>query len=146
VAVVLLLAGCGVGGSSDDIADAVHDAAESGRPFRLADATDLDWDRFYAVPPYSSPKDIEEQLGFDWGDAVHSDIKASDAITLLVIVRDGEVVKAFDQENGDGYFQCVGKHGLTPEEAVFRVKRVDEGEFNLDHVLGPPPRPPGCPR
>jgi hypothetical protein len=142
----LLVVGCGVGGSSDDIGDAVHEAATSGRPFRLADATDFDWDRFYAVPPYSSPKAIEEQLGFEWGDAVHSGIKTNDVITLLVFVRDGEVVKAFDQGNGDGYFHCVGKRGLTPEEAIFRVKRVDEGDFYLDYVLGPPPRPAACPR
>jgi hypothetical protein len=105
VALIAAVAGCGVGGSSDDIADAVHDAAESGRPFRLAD----------------------------------------DVITLLVFVRDGEVVKAYDQGNGDGFFHCLGKRGLSPEEAVFRVKRVDEGEFNLDYVLRPPPRPAGCP-
>jgi hypothetical protein len=137
---LLLTAGCGVGGSSDQIGDAVHEAAASGRPFRLADVTDFEWDRFYAVPPYSTPREIEEQLGFDWGDAVHSDIDTSDAITLLLFVRDGEVVKAFEQENGAGYFSCLDREGFTPAEAVLRVKRVQ----TIDYVLHGAPAP-GCP-
>jgi hypothetical protein len=119
----ILLAGCGpffdgVGGSSDEIADAV----EAGKPFRLADVTGFDWDRFYAFGSYTTPDQIDKALGFHWEDAKHSDFVESDGGSLLVFVRDGEVVEAFDQDWGAGHFSCVDRREFTPEDASFRVR------------------------
>jgi hypothetical protein len=150
VALALFAAGCGpffdgVGSASDDIADAVHAAAEDGSTFRLADVTDFEWDRFYVVGPYFSQENADKQLGFHWSHASNSDYKMSDGGSLLVFVRDGEVVRAYDQSNGDGIFTCVGFRGLTPSQASLRVKRElqrFEGEIEkLDFVL-PVGRPP----
>src|SRR5215218_1862507 len=115
----MLLAGCGpfwdgIGGSSDEIADAV----ESGKPFRLADVTDFEWDRLYVIPAYSSQRDVERQLGFHWGDAEHSDFRTTDGGSLLAFVRDGEVVEAFDQDAGDGVFVCLDGEVLSRADAV----------------------------
>jgi hypothetical protein len=138
VALAATAGGCGpfwdgIGGSSDDIAEAV----KAGKPFRLADVTDFEWDRFYVVGPYSSNERVDRRLGFDWGKAENSDYGKTDGGSLLVFVRDGEVVHAFDQPSTDGDFTCVGEEPLTPGQAVLRVKR--------GNVL-PPGRPsPSCP-
>jgi hypothetical protein len=122
-----------VGGPSDEITDAV----KAGKPFRLADVTDFEWDRFYVVHPYMHNESVDRRLGFDWGKAEHSDYRAADGGTLLVFVRDGEVVHAFDQPDSDGYFGCVDPRPLTPGEAMLRVHRVG----GLDVVRGPGPIP-----
>jgi hypothetical protein len=120
----VLFAGCGpffdgVGGSSNDIADAV----KAGKPFRLADVTDFDWDRFYVVAPYSSNERVDRRLGFEWGKAENSDYAMQDGGSLLIFVRGGEVVHAFDQPGIEGDFSCVREDPLTPRQAVLRVKR-----------------------
>jgi len=118
-----LLAGCapfsdGIGGSSDEVADAIA----AGKPFRLADLTDFEWDRFYSFGAYLTNERVDEQLGFHWGKAEASDFASSDGGSLLVFVRDGEVVEAFDQDWDDGYFDCVGGREFTPKDASFRVR------------------------
>ena len=134
----VLLAGCGpffdgVGGSSDEIADAV----KQGKPFRLADVTDFEWDRFYVFGPYMSNDSVDRRLGFDWGKAENSDYHMTEGGSLLVFVRDGEVVHAFDQPSTEGAFTCVGRAPLTPAQAVLRVKR--------GNVLPPGRRSRSCP-
>jgi hypothetical protein len=123
VALAGIVGGCGpfwdgIGGSSDEIAEAV----ERGGTFRLADVTDFEWDRFYTFGPYLSNDRVDRTLGFDWGKAENSDYAHQDGGSLLVFVREGEVVHAFDQPDTDGDFTCVGPHPLAPREAVLRVK------------------------
>jgi hypothetical protein len=146
VLLIGIVAGCGpfwdgIGGSSDEIADAV----KQGKPFRLADVTDFEWDRFYVFGPYLSNDRVDRELGFDWGKGENSDYKVREGGSLLVFVRDGEVVHAFDQPDTDGNFVCVGQDPLTPEQAVLRVKQVREGGVALDYVLRPGRVSRSCP-
>jgi hypothetical protein len=139
IALAAMAAGCGpfwdgIGASSDEIADAVEEAGKSGKPFRLAHVTDFEWDRFYAFGGYTSARQIDRTLGFHWGDAEHSDFVKSDGGSLLVFVRHGEVVGAFDQDWGDGHFDCLDRREFTPKDA-FRVKRLRDGGERLDYVL-----------
>jgi len=97
--------------------------------------TDFDWDHFYAFGAYSTRRQIDRALGFHWGDAAHSDFVKSDGGSLLVFVRDGDVVEAFDQDWADGQFSCIGRREFTPEDARFRVS----GE-NVLPADGPPAR------
>jgi hypothetical protein len=140
VALAGIVAGCGpfwdgVGDSSDEITDAVDAAGASGKAFRLANVTDFEWDRFYAFGGYTTPRQIDRTLGFHWGDAEHSDFVKSDGGSLLVFVRDGEVVEAFDQNWADGHFDCLHRREFTPEDATLRVSRVSEGGETFDYVL-----------
>jgi hypothetical protein len=146
VALAGIVAGCGpfwdgIGGSSDEIADAV----KQGEPFRLADVTGFEWDRFCVFGPYLSNDSVDRRLGFDWGKAENSDYRLQDGGSLLVFVRDGEVVHAFDQPNTDGYFVCLGNEPVTPEQAMLRVKQVREGGVALDYVLRPGRVSRSCP-
>jgi hypothetical protein len=114
-----------VDGSLEPLSEAVEHAARTHEPFRLSSVTDFDWDRVYAFPPYTSPEEIERELGFDWGGAGDSASRTNDAWYLLVFVNGGQVARAFDQEIVRGHLACIGgsfvEGGLSPSEAVFRV-------------------------
>jgi hypothetical protein len=149
-ALVLALfgAGCGpfsddIDGSSDDIAAAVRDAHWK---FRLAEATDFEWDRFYVFDPYFTQETVDKQLGFHWGGAEGSAFTGTEGGALLVFVREGKVVKAFDQAGDQGDFSCVSTpHGLTPEQAVLRTQLYTDGKQTWKVVRGPGRLVPGCP-
>ena len=133
VLALLAAAGCGpfgaVSGTSDEIAEAVRSAGLSGKPVRLASVTGFEWDRVHVFPPYTTHDTVREQLGFDWGGADDSDIDMLDWITLLVFVRDGEVVAAYDHDVTGGNFSEIrhDEDGLTPREAVLSVNRYRAG-------------------
>jgi hypothetical protein len=103
----------------------VQHAGRTHEPFRLASVTDFDWDRAYAFPPYTSPDEIQRELGFDWGGAGDSGTRRNDAWYLLVFVNGGQVARAFDHELARGDLACIGspfvEGGLTPDQAVLRV-------------------------
>lgn len=71
---VLLVVGTGSGpcdsvdGSLEPLSEAAERAARTQAPFRLASVTDFDWDQVHAFPPYTSPDEIERELGFDCSD------------------------------------------------------------------------------
>jgi hypothetical protein len=120
-----------VDGSFEPLADAVRESARTSKAFRLSATTDFDWDRVYVFPQYSTPEAIESELGFEWGEAGDSEVRSTDSVHLIVFVEDGEVVRAFDQDTGDGYFICVGrpvvKGGLSQREAVLKAIQTPEG-------------------
>jgi hypothetical protein len=128
-------AGCGPFGdavedSFEPLGDAVRRSARASEPFRLSAVTDFDWDRVHALPPYADPESIVRELGVDWDGAGDTESRHNDAYDLLVFVKDGEVVRAFDQQ-GDGDLTCIDppvvRGGLTPAEAVLRA-----GESSAD--------------
>jgi hypothetical protein len=104
--------------------------------------TDFDWDRFHVFGPYMSNDSVDRRLGFDWGKAENSDYRMQEGGSLLVFVRDGDVVHAFDQPDTDGDFACLGNEPLVPEQAVLRVKH---GGVALDYVLRPGRVSRSCP-
>jgi hypothetical protein len=133
-----LAGGCGpfadddVDGSLDELDDAVRRASETGRPFRLSAVTSFAWDRFHVFPPNSTPTRINRTLGFEWGRADHSNVGSDDSINLLVFVRGGEVVRAFDHDRGRGDLVCLsgralGRPAVTRPDAVLRVSRARAG-------------------
>ena len=147
VSLAALVAGCGpfdgIDGSSEELADAVYEAGATGRPLRLAEATSFEWDRVHVFGPYTPASEIERSLGFRWGGANDSEISTSDVMALVVFVRDGEVVKAFEQGYGDGIFDCLdrrtlGRNGLTPTQAVLPVQRTRRDGQTFDVVLPGP--------
>jgi hypothetical protein len=151
VAAVLAAAGAtgcgpfgGVNGSLGPLADAVHASARTGEAFQLSAATDFDWDRVYVFGPYSTPDSINEEIGFEWDDADDSAIEGADWMKLIVFVEDGQVVRAFDHDNGDGEFACLAspylEGGLTRREAFVRVKRTPNDGGSLDYVFLAHPR------
>jgi hypothetical protein len=131
VAVVLTagLTGCSAlgGGTSDSLAEAVEQSAETGATFRLSSVTEFEWDRAYVVAPYASAETVNRQLGFHWDDAEGAAPK-TDAKSLIVFVNGGEVVEAFDFDGGDGDVSCLGRpvlrRGISPDSDLLTTKRV----------------------
>jgi hypothetical protein len=151
VVVAALAGGCGpfaddVDGSLEELDDAVRRASETGRPFRLSAVTSFEWDRFYVFPPNSTPERIDRTLGFEWEQADHSNIGSDDSINLLVFVREGEVVRAFDHDRGRGDLICLsgrvlGRPAVARGDAVLRVPRARAGRRRQERrlvVLGKP--------
>jgi hypothetical protein len=120
-----------IDGSLEPLAKAVRESARDGDTFRLSSTTDFRWDRVHFVGPYTTPDEIERELGFEWDDAGESSIRESDFIFLLVFVEAGRVVRAFEHEIGGGHFGClvppVVEGGITPPDAVLKVVAAPGG-------------------
>jgi hypothetical protein len=142
--------GCGpfgddVEGSLEELGDAIRQAREGGKPFRLSSATRFDWDRVYFFSPSSSPARVRRALGFDWEQADDSNVGSDDSVSLVVFVRDGRVERAFDHQVDRGDLRCLSvrvlrRPGLDRRDAVLRVERVRSGGRRRDLVILTKPR------
>lgn len=93
-----------------------------GTVIRLASLTSFQWDIVHVFPPYSSKEIIDKQLGISWPEASRTGIFDSDAISLLVFMRNGSVVRYARPLRSDGDFADIDNpHGLEPAKAVFVV-------------------------
>lgn len=75
-----------------ELADDIRIAAAAGDPL-LAEVTDFEWDHVCVFPPTATEAEVDALLGFEWG--VIGGDPSPDRRTLLVLVRDGEVVTHF---------------------------------------------------
>jgi hypothetical protein len=98
----------------------------------------------YAFPPYTPTDEIRRGLGIEWADAGDSSIGMSDVVTLLVFVRDRQVVRAFDHGLESGYLVCVAppvvEGGLAADEAILRASKSPAYGGSLEVVLLARPR------
>lgn len=89
---------------------------------RLKDLTDFTWDRVHIFNPYTPTEKIDEDLGYVWQSAGHTDIYTLDAIILLVFTNNGKVVFYVDHPRHLGDLRGNYKQGgYRPDEAKFRV-------------------------
>ena len=104
-------------------------AQGEGATLQMSRVADFDWDRFHVFPPYTPSQDVDQQLGFHWSAAESTGIHELDSITLLVFVRDSNVVAYVTLPRRDGDFSDI-KHpgGFSREEAIFVVRREYRGE------------------
>ena len=101
-------------------------ASDDGRPIDLTELADFDWDRVYCFDCYSGQGEIEKRLGFKWPGLGGSEIEMSEGVTLIVFVKDGRVVRSFDQPRNAGDFGGIDNPGgLSRSEARFVVSRKD---------------------
>jgi hypothetical protein len=95
----LLVTGIGIlarstqGFPNIELADEIRMAATAGDPLLAETTSDLDWDRACVFPPSATKSDVDEVLGFSWG--VIGGDPSGDGRTLVVLVRDNEVVTHF---------------------------------------------------
>ena len=100
-------------------------ASNDSRPIDFAQITDFDWDRVYCFDCYTGQREIEKRLGFPWPGLGGSAIESSDGVTLIVFVKNGRVVRSFDQSRREGDFGKIDNpHGLTRAEARFVLNRA----------------------
>jgi hypothetical protein len=109
--------------------DAQVSAAIAGR-FRQGQGTTLtmselapfEWSRLYVFPPYTTPEQIDRELGFACASWQRADIEHRDDVYLLIFVDGPRVTRHVAHNRAKGDF--AGLHrvgGYTRAEAVFVV-------------------------
>lgn len=123
-AVVVLALVVGIASSvcaDASLGDRITATVEKGPGTKLvmADLTDFDWQKLYVFTPYTTQKQIDRTLGFEWHDT--EGIELNDTMTLLAFVDDGKVVSHVAQPADKGDFSGLSEGPWTPESAVFVV-------------------------
>ena len=73
----------------------------------LAQDGPAEWERVYIFGPYTPAEDIHRILGFRWSDVKWTGIESDDGVTLIVFVREGEVVGWFEHPRSRGDFYLL---------------------------------------
>ena len=89
----------------------------------LAKVSSKDWSRVCYIPPYALNKYAKKRLGFDWSIEENTDISTNDGISLLVFVKNDEVVEFVQhpRNKGDFGFTC-----LSRQSAKFAISKTGE--------------------
>jgi hypothetical protein len=105
------------------LADAIRrEFVASGRKVMdLPKAVPFAWQRLCVLGPYSGQAQADELLGFRWKVEAHSDIARNDGITLLIFVKDKDVVAAVDYARADGDLNYAADHCYQREDAKFTM-------------------------
>jgi hypothetical protein len=124
VLTVALLAGaCTVDGDLElSAAIAARFRQGHGTILQMGVLAPFQWERLYVFPPYSSPEQIDRELGFACPSWRRADIDRRDDVTLLVFVADRRITRHLAHNRGKGDF--AGLHraaGYSRAEAAFVV-------------------------
>lgn len=118
LALCLMLVGCNCPQISNTIAEQVS----------AANAVDFhtfvpgNWDRFCVLGPYSTGETARDTLGFSWPIGSRSSVKSNDGISLLLFVREQQVVHSVDHPRNKGDFAKLSGRCFTSEQAQFVLK------------------------
>jgi hypothetical protein len=98
------------------------------------------WDRVYVFNPYTPAEEITKRLGFSWSGATKTAISESKGLTLVVFVRDRDVVHSFEHSRGRGDMVALGNEikGFARDQAKFEVLRDAESQLHRPNLPGNP--------
>lgn len=86
----------------------------------LAEVTAFAWDRLYIFRPYRSSEEIERILGTFWWDSRFLSIHSNDAVTLLVFMRNRNVVQYVEFSRGIADFAFAdNSQGYDSQKSCF---------------------------
>ena len=112
-------------------------AASGAQTFDFAAETTFDWERMYVFGCYAPQKDVERVLGFAWPDYRKSSIGSSDAVCLVVCVKDRRVVDWYEQSRRVEIGDLVNDQGYARSEATFNIVRLGDRYGLLSRAEGP---------
>ena len=104
---------------SETFADTVNAELKKAVPFWLDGFTPFAWDNLYVFRPYTPVKIAARRVGATDRDLSGTAIELSDAISLLVFVKDGRIVKCMDFPRKYGDFSSV-----ATDTGISRSSRV----------------------
>ena len=85
------------------------------------------WTRVCVFGPYTTRELAETQLGFKWDIDRHSGIGGDDSITLLVFIRESEVVAYTEHPRSEGDFLKLSPRCLSrPNAKLIRNTKEEE--------------------
>jgi hypothetical protein len=90
-----------------------------GASVNLAQAVPGPWEEVCVLGPYSDNITAGETLGFDWNAESRTSIHTNETITLLVFLKDGDVLDYVEHPRADGDFSRVSGQCFAREEAAF---------------------------
>ncbi len=83
----------------------------------------IEWDRLYLFAPYASELDVERSLGVSWSEYAKSAIAVSDSASLVIFMKDHQVIGWFDHPRDQGDLAPYHrKEGYGRDEATFPPK------------------------
>ena len=77
------------------------------------------WDRVCVLGPYTTPDMAKAILGFDYNTTVNSNIYSSDSISLLITIKAGAVVNAYEINRKNADFTPLSGKCFDHEDSVF---------------------------
>ena len=83
----------------------------------LAKVSDASWDRVCIIGPYALNKTAEDLLGFKWDIEENTEITSNDGITLLIFVKNKQVVEYVQHPRNKVDFSS-GKIGCLPRNSA----------------------------
>lgn len=95
----------------------------------LATMTPREWDRACVLGPYSRDATAEALLGFNWSIEKHSAIELSDAISLIVFVKAGKVVRDIDVPRNVADFSGLSGRCFPRHSARFLTEPRSPGNW-----------------
>ena len=90
-----------------------------GTSVNLAIAAPGEWDRVCIVGPYANNDRAKKILGFYWDVESESSITLNEGISLLLFVRNQDVIFHVEHSREEGDFTTVSSKCFTQSEAVF---------------------------
>jgi hypothetical protein len=105
------------GDLSREIARQFH--LSGGGSVNLAQAVAGSWEEVCVLGPYSDNVTASNTLGFDWNAESRTSIQTNEAISLLVFLRDGDVVDYVEHPRADGDFSRVSGKCFAREDSTF---------------------------
>jgi hypothetical protein len=149
VVVTILVVACGPPHERGELSQAARDAAARAGGGGLVDMREIasfDWDRMYAIAPYTPIDEVARIIGVDWEDGDQGRLY-DDMLVLVVFVKDRDVV-GWDVLNGDGASPLVDfaddlyEVPIERDDAVFRAVESRWGDRDTRvYTLGPESNP-----
>ena len=116
---VALLAACGRPGADISREIARQFQLSGGGSVNLAQAVPGPWEEVCIFGPYSDNIAASNALGFDWNAESKTSILSDDSISLLVFVRDGNVLDYVEHPRADGDFSRVSGKCFARDASAF---------------------------
>lgn len=125
IAILLLLAACGPDGTSRII----DRQLQSGGIVNLDAGVPGPWERVCILGPYSDNRAAADTLGFPWPVEDRSGVAMSDGISLLLFVRDTEVLVAVEHRRSNGDFANLSGRCFPRAHARFTLQTSPDSSW-----------------
>lgn len=94
---------------------------DSDSKISITELTDFEWDKAYLFEPYISEEEMEQEIGVNFKD--QSNIYTRDDISLLLFLKNGEVVHYAELKRWEADFSIGGEAYLTPDRDLLIISR-----------------------
>ncbi|MFC5497803.1 hypothetical protein ACFPOE_09700 [Caenimonas terrae] len=95
-----------------------------GGSVNLAEAVPGPWDEVCVLAPGADNVAANNTLGFGWNAESKTSIRSNENISVLVFVKDGEVLQYVEHPRADGDFSRLGGKCFPRQDSVFVQEEI----------------------